>query len=207
MSERDTSGLLLHIRPQILAPWQEVQLVEFTVEPFGLRLRGGIELMTARPFPSKAYAVGCRKGRKAIKGVLIDIARHVEEFHTTAIWVITPKLTVTHHVHYRLLDRELDAASDDMTLWCATSDHSRSRHWASPYEEFSPMAVQPIMEVIDNPNTRQRRIGREDLQDTYGRIVERKEDFQMPTIERERILANPPTDRLPPLESAFRVAA
>jgi hypothetical protein len=188
MSERGTSGLLLHIRPQILAPWREVTLTEFVVEPFGLHLRGGTELMTKRPYPDKNYAVGCRKGRKPIKGILIEAAGHVEEFHTTARWVITPKLTVTHHVHYTLLDHELDAASDDMTLWNSTSEARGgwTRRWAAWAEDLSPMAAAPIMEVIDNPHTRLRRVMREDLHDSCGRIVERNEDFPMLTVEPEK---------------------
>jgi hypothetical protein len=67
MSDRER-GLLVHIRPKILAPWKEVQLVALTVEPFGLDLRGDVDLMTRRPYPNKDYAVACRKGRKAIEG-------------------------------------------------------------------------------------------------------------------------------------------
>jgi hypothetical protein len=203
-------GLLVHIRPQLLAPWREVELVALTVEPFGLHLRGDVDLMTRRPYPNKNYAVACRKGRKAIVGILIEASGHVDEFHTTASWFITPKLTVTHRVHYTLLDHELDAASDDLMLWNATSESlgNWSRRWAPWADDLSPMAAQPIMEVIHSPHIHISRVMREDLHDTHGRIVERNEDFPMLTIERGRILTKHPfRDRLPTLESAFHVAA
>jgi hypothetical protein len=45
-------------------------------------------------------------------------------------------LLATHRVHYKLLDHEFDAASDNMILWHA-SCAEQQRGWANRWPAFS----------------------------------------------------------------------
>jgi Family of unknown function (DUF6012) len=72
---------------------------------------------------ARRYAVGCRRAgsRKALDGILIETGtRNMDELHYKARWAIEGELLATHSVHYKLLDHEFDAASDDMVLWYAS---------------------------------------------------------------------------------------
>jgi hypothetical protein len=87
-------------------------LIDLTVEPFGLYLRGDVDLDTRFPYPNKRIAVACRKkGRKALNGILIQVPTAVD-FEYTARWAVDAQFVSTHRVMHRLLDKELDAASE-----------------------------------------------------------------------------------------------
>jgi Family of unknown function (DUF6012) len=198
--------MLLHIRPRLFCPFGNVELVELTIDPLGLHLRGGVDLATRRPYPNKRYAVACRReGRKAIDGILIESSRSVAKLDYTARWVVDAEFVATHRVGYKLLDHEFDAASDNMTLWYATSRSlgGWSSRWPAWAEGLPPATAEPRMEIIPGDASRAG-----DVLDARGRIVERREVFSMPTIERERIL-NPKLDgeRTPTLDSAFRLGS
>ena len=87
--------MLLHIRPQLFFPFSEaVEIVELRLDPWGLQLRGGIDLVARRPYPNKRYNVACRRQRrKAIDGILVQVANSaVDEFHYTARWAICTRV-------------------------------------------------------------------------------------------------------------------
>lgn len=114
--------MLLHLHPRLFSDFADVELVDLSIDPLRLKLRGGVDLMTRRPLPNKHYAVACRRqGRKAINGIFIDTDKPVTEFLYTARWAIHADFICTHKVHYQLLDAEFDAASDSMVLWYAYS--------------------------------------------------------------------------------------
>ena len=39
----DAGGFLIHIRPRLFAAFREVELLDLSIEPLGLKLRGGRE--------------------------------------------------------------------------------------------------------------------------------------------------------------------
>jgi hypothetical protein len=166
----------------------------------------GVDLATRRPYPNKRYAVACRReGRKAIEGILIENSPPVEKLDYTARWVVDAEFVATHRVSYKLLDHEFDAASDSMMLWYATSRSlgGWSSRWPAWAEGLAPASAEPKMEIIPGDVSRA-----SDVLDARGRIVERREMFSMPTIERKRILnAKVFHERLPTLDSAFHLGS
>ena len=75
----------------MFAPIRNVALVDLQIDPLGIRLVGGDDLATRRPYPNKMYAVACRKqGQKAINGILIETAKPVEELDYTPVGPLKP---------------------------------------------------------------------------------------------------------------------
>lgn len=207
--------MLLHIRPRLYSPYRKVELIDLAIDPLGLHLKGGADLATRRPYANKRYAVACRKhGLKAIDGILVETEAPLDEFHVTARWAVEAARAVTHHVHYRLLDHDFDAASDDMILWAAVALEigkvSEIEKWPMKWRDRSPAWARaqkpvyavPVMEIHapgqERPNTT------DAIDIETGWIMSRSQTFEMPTIERERITTSAPSDRLPLFSMAFR---
>jgi hypothetical protein len=196
--------MLLHIRPRLFSRFKHVSLIDLAITPLGLHLRGDDDLATRRPYRNKYYAVACRKqGHKAIDGILIETAAPVDEMRYTARWAVEASAILTHHVHYKLLDHDFDAASDDMTLWYASSPTlgGRSKRWPAWANDVPPVLAEPIMEAL--PAHTGPRVTSEDVLDERGLIVCRRQTFPMPTIERARILSSQFNERIPQLGAAF----
>jgi hypothetical protein len=203
--------MLLHIRPRLYSPFKAVELVDLEISPLGLQLVGGVDLGTRRPYRNKRYAVACRKqGNKAIDGILIETKSPIDELLTVARWSVESSLLATHCVHYKLLDRDFDAASESMTLWKSCLDdfgrisEDRTPAWA---KGTSAIRGEPVMEVI--PEASDRHLMRADIVDALDDverkwIVSRCETFAMPTIERARIVNSELNERMPSLSMAFR---
>lgn len=199
--------MLFHIRPRLFSRFKNVALIDLEVDPLGLRLEGGIDLATRRPYPNKYYAVACRKkGHKAINGILIETETMPEELSYTARWAIDAALSVTHHVRYQLVDRDFAAASDDMMLWyaCSGSLGNWTDRRPACWKNVAPVNAEPLMEVIPNTNTKPRANREDVIDERLGLIVARRETFMMPTLERERLLTTKLVDRMPALHDAFR---
>jgi hypothetical protein len=198
--------MLWHIRPRLYSPFENVALIDLKIEPLGFFLIGGQDLVTRRPYPNKHYAVACRKqGQKAINGILIETLRPEAEIVVTARWAIEAEKAVTHEVHYTLLDRDFDAASDDMMLWyaCGAELGGWSSRWPERFKGVAPVSVEPVMELLPR---RSRSRDAEDVLDGTGEwIVGRRETFAMPTLEPERITDSRLCDRMPRLASAFHI--
>jgi hypothetical protein len=220
------SPFLLHIVPKFFGAWlEEVELVDLVIEPFGLRLIGGRDLATKRPFANKRYAVAChRKSRRALNGIFLDIERPSGEVVAIERWAVGARDIVTHRVRYSLLDQAFDAASDHMILWHRFSKTIGSHEdWPSrwPNGEWHGTAYcEPRMETglypinqakcgghihPGDPHEIARRGRMRDTLDADGRILEREEDCPLPTIERGRFSSWIAGDRMPSLESAFRL--
>jgi hypothetical protein len=190
----------LHLRPRIYAALS-AELVDLEIGPLGLRLRGGEDLATRRPYPNRWYKVACRReGRKAIDGILIEIRSNVKELRTVARWAIEAERVVVHKVEYRITDEDFDAASDHMMLWRGVEGKWGHRIKAGT---LPPVYLEPRME-IDGTDTGHRNEQRIDTIKA-GWIVERSEHFLMPTIERARLLDGERSEKLPLPESAFQV--
>ncbi|EAQ2882480.1 hypothetical protein EGE62_22840 [Salmonella enterica] len=197
--------MLIHLVPRLLAcraNEPECELIDFHCPALGLKLRNGIELMAKRPYPNKHYQVACRKiGQKAMNGILIETTERVREFTAITRWAVGGDRVVNHQVQYFILDDELDAVSEDMTFWYATGDGRWTRRWPEVSSQFSPMEVEPCMEL----RTRDRKAHSADRLNARGEVLERSEVFQMLTIERGRIeqFATVHNDRMPRIEHAF----
>lgn len=194
--------MLLHLRPTMLSSETVVSLIDLQVEPFGLYLRGGRELMTGRPYPNKHYNVVCRKkGKKAIRGILLKVDGPVEGFNYTARW-LAGGIVVTHRVSCSILDQEFGAASDDMWLWRGTSGGWGNR-MPDGFRDAVPMYVQPVMQLVDSSEQRSATVDVVNFKS--GWIIDRTQVFAMPTIEPERLFSFPQEDdtRMPRLEDAF----
>ena len=201
--------MLLHIRPRLFSSFfRQVTVVDLRIAEFDLHLVGGIDLVTRHPYPNRGYFVVCRReGRnKRIDGIFIEMAGWIEAFRCVTRWAFESAWVVEHTVHYKLLDRDFDAASDDMTLW--NGYHLEDGGWPDRRPAWALRAVpcrsEPVMHVL--PEDRDHIGETDDEEDEAGWIVRRRQRFAMPTIERERLLAPELGSRRPGLASAFRLA-
>lgn len=201
--------MLLHIRPRLVSKYsREIAITDLRIGELGLHLVGGIDLITRHPYPNRDYFVACRReGRnRSIDGIFIETAGWIETFHSVARWAIEDDWVVEHTVHYSLLDRDFDAASDDMTLWSGRYPEDggwpdRCPAWC---RKLVPCRTEPVMHVVGEDR---RKIGEtDDEEDKWGFMMRRRQRFAMPTIERERLLAPSSDSRRPGLVSAFRLA-
>jgi hypothetical protein len=205
--------MLLHIRPRLYSPFKAVELVDLEISPLDLQLVGAVDLATRRPYRNKRYAVACRKQEsKAMDGILIETKSTVDEFVSVARWSVEYSLLVTHCVHYTLLDRDFDAASDDMTLWKSCLDNfgqiseDRTPSWA---KGTAAVHGEPVMEVIAETGDRHwvcpNLVGTlDDVEKKW--IVSRCEVFPMPTIDRGRIVNRELNERMPSPNMAFQLS-
>ncbi len=202
--------MLLHIIPRLRAlrvGEPECRLVDVRCDALGLHLREGVELTARRPHPNKDYLVACRKvGQRAISGILVETDRRLDHFSVVTRWAVGAERLVTHHVRYFVLDDDFDALTDDMTLWYGHANTEWMSRWPAWAVGVAPLHAQPLMEVASHTKRAGTCADRVDR----GRIVERSEVFQLPTIERERIVADAAPrnwrfGRLPVIEHAFKV--
>ena len=197
--------MLLHIRPRLFSPFRHVALIDLEFLELGISLVGGTDLATRRPYRNKGYAVGCRKrGQKPVDGIFIETKGWIDTFHCCARWAIDAERVITHEVHYSLLDHEFDAASDDMTLWYAHgSEHggwpSRRPAWWTA--EIYPVSASPVMHAVVTEESR--RVRQTTDEEYLDLILRRRQSFDMPTLERERILSTRLNDRMPTMDAAF----
>ena len=90
-------------------------------------------------------------------------------------------------VHYQLIDRDFDCASDCMLLWHGVfGEKFKSRFPLDLPEDTTPLNTQPRMDVSSGSNKKTRGVESEEL-DNKGYVISRVERFNLPTIEQERI--------------------
>lgn len=205
-------GFLLHLVPRFFGTFTAVELVDLTIEPTGLTLRGGRDLATRKPYPNKRYSIACRKrGQRAIEGIFVMMGAPVESLDYTARWSVDAEVVVTHRVQYRLLDREFDAASDDKMLWhaCSASLGGWASRWPEPRDAESPCSTAPVMvaHVSDAAHFREGAAGDSAQHQLAegGLVVERRQRFDMPTLERGRFTSPLAGDRRPLVADAWVV--
>lgn len=202
--------MLIHITPRFYTGNYPIplQLVDVTVEPLGLVLRDGVDLVMRQPFSNKRIYVASRKaGRKAMNGLFIDTGTaRVKEFEVITRWAVFADDVVTHRVKHVVLDDEFDAVSTEMALWhamCESLGGWESRMPALP-ANASPASHMPRMAIM--PDDRDQRTG--DVVDKLngaGIVTERLEVFTMPTIQPERLQNRRMDHRLPQLQDAFMI--
>jgi hypothetical protein len=193
--------MLLHIRPKLFSPFRNVALIDLDI--LGLRLTQK-ELATRRPHPNKRWAVACRKqgGTKAMDGILIETKAAVSEYQYKIRWAIEAQHVVTHEVHCKIIDRDFDATSENVMLWHACCEELGG--WADRSCDFPRPRQEPAMEIICSELAP---FNADDTVDESGMIICRRQTWEMPTIERERLI-NSKLDhyrRIPSLAMVFHV--
>lgn len=210
--------MLLHVTPRFSLPSSAaaelVELVDVSIDPFGVVLRNGLHVMACRPYRNKRLlAVRRMVGRKRnVAGLLFEVPGVVDSFAVKTRWSLSAEVVTTHRVEYRILDSERDAVSDAMTLWYSTFSGRDSR-WPRNSPGLTPAEAQPLMglvsgfrspalQVVDRVSSSVLMDGR------GGLLLERTEIFSMHTIERERLLL--PLSRdvpLPTYDTVLRLDA
>lgn len=205
--------MLIHLVPQMYAcrfNAPQCSLIDIVSPELGIQLKAGTDIVARRPYPNKNYLVACRKlGQKAIDGIFVETKASVRQFNIVTRWAVDAERVVTHNIRYVVLDEELDAISTDMTMWyamCESLGGWSSRWPKTVYSgEHPPVALQPRMELVPS----KRAAEYTDLMDKQL-LVMRSEVFQVPTIERERLLPAKRDvsifNRLPRIEDAFAAA-
>lgn len=206
------SGFLLHLVPRFFGAFASVELVDLTIEPLGLKLRGGRDLATRKPYLNKRYAIACRKrGQRAIEGILVSMPALVECLDYTARWSIDAEAVVTHRVRYRLLDRKFDAASDEKMLWhaCSAGLGGWASRWPDPMNPEHPLLNRPVMVAHLSDAEHFKGEGEDPADHQTGRgglVVERRQECALPTLERGRFVSRLAGDRMPAPADAWVMA-
>ncbi|MCD5327854.1 DUF6012 family protein [Chromobacterium piscinae] len=208
--------MLLHLVPRLylahVARDLAVDLVDLTIEPFGMVLQGGRDLVVRKPYPNKNYLAGCRKaGQKAINGVLVELPQPVTTLSTITRWSVDAEVVLTHHVERQILDADFDLISDHMLLWygaCESLGGWSSRWPKQPADrrDMAPVDLQPRMDLwapemggLPQQAWRRDRIEK-------GMILERAESIAMPTLESGRLFGpRAKVDRYPERTDAFHI--
>lgn len=196
--------LLIHITPSFYTcalSGNNCELIDLVIPRFNISLRAGNEVVTRRPFPNKRIAVASRKGeRRAVIGMLFETDAHVSHFSVVSRWGIDAGSVVTHRIDYVVLDQEFDVASDFQVLWHGDAGTGLPSRWPNEGDNLTPAEGAPRMS-LHAPSKRAT-----SDKAKQGRVYERTEQFQMPTLERERWQKEARIwDRLPHAETAFRV--
>lgn len=199
--------MLLHLIPRLFvnaAEAHECFLIDFDCSALGLKLRSGIELVARQPYINKRYLVASRKvGRKAMNGFLVETTNPVREFSTITRWAVGADRVISHKVRYVVVDQDMDAVTESVLLWSAMSPGlgGFSKRWPAGTDLIAP--CQPSMELVSGD-----RGGHYvDKVDPSGLIIERSEEFRVPTVERERVLYDSKIsiyDRIPTADMAFQ---
>jgi hypothetical protein len=181
------TGLLVHVRPRLYSQELTAEIVDVSIEKLGVNLAGGIDLVTKRPYPNKGYHVASRKvGRRSVDGLFIEVPARIDEFTMVAHWLHSYGSIVEHIVHYKVLDSQFGAISDDTTMWYGRSE--KEGGWAPRWPEGvrpTPVHYEHSM-TLERPLSSERSIAVE--YDLSGIACFREETFPLPTLERERVI-------------------
>ncbi|MCS6271840.1 hypothetical protein G3489_19385 [Shewanella baltica] len=185
--------MLLHLNPRLLLVKQEqnANIVSVEIPELSLILSAGREIAATRPYPNKRYLSVARIIDNRISekhGILLNVNNSLTNFTVITIWKIedSDHLCI-HTVHYQLIDRDFDCASDCMLLWHGVfGEKFKSRFPLDLPEDTTPLNTQPRMDVSSGSNKKTRGVESEEL-DNKGYVISRVERFNLPTIEQERI--------------------
>jgi hypothetical protein len=203
--------MLIHITPRMYIPHQVAlcDLVSLTIKEFGLSLTSK-DLAVRKPYPNKRLWAACRRtGKIAITGLLLQTEQPVSKFTVESKWVIDGNAEpFTHVTNYHVLDDKYDCVSDNMLLWYGYEGVGKKweRRWAPAFERMSPAQAAPRMEIFPcGPGVPPREGHRRDILGEDGFIDKRTENFQMLTIEPERLFESVWCNRMPSRESVILV--
>jgi len=179
--------MFIHLIPKLFFKYSNnVSILSLEIPELNISLTGD-DLVSRKPFPNKCYHVACkRKGKKAIKGILIESEKHLEEFHVETKWLIEGEGEISHIVHYNIMDNDFSLVSDDFTLMYASSGvlGDFESRWNSIENNFPPCHGQPFMEYVDSVKADKSNVV--DSLTFPNTIIHREEFISIPTIEMER---------------------
>lgn len=206
MNERKEIKMLLHLTPKFYLRYSNVDvgIVDVTIPELGIALVGQKDIAIRTPYPNKNYKVVCRKkGRKAISGIFINAPEQIQNFTMVTRWVVDGDISV-HKIHYNITDTDFDAASDDIMLWSGVYGTAyENRHPLSGIN-FTPASAQPRMVTFESDNKTSREEVIFNVCDKDGYVRSRTEYFEIPTLERQRVISPfRGRDRVPDLNDAF----
>lgn len=189
--------MLIHIVPRILIrnyfQQQCCELIDISSEELGFSLKGGLDVVARRPYPNKQYLVACRKkGQKAFNGLFIQSQSFKERFSVVTRWNFLGEQPVIQVTHYEVLDRDHDAVTECVVSW---------ERYPASLENFSPVAIQPMMDLEQNTL-------KSDVTDSVvdGVIVRREIKLPIYTQSVESVLnALHFQDRCPAISDAFLI--
>lgn len=200
--------MLLHLSPTFRAceiSGPNVEILDIIIPELHLKLEGGRDLTARRPLADRNYLVACRKiGRKAINGILLNTGvRRVHDFTVRARWAVDAEFVATHEISYRVTDCDFDAVTDDILMWSAHPPAFGS--WPDrmpPYaRNVSPMSGKVLMLLTEEEEHDRLVVDRKER----GLIVERKQQFLLPTIEPARLDNCRLRDTYPSLDQSIHV--
>ncbi|WP_394222704.1 DUF6012 family protein [Alteromonas gracilis] len=202
--------MLLHLIPKIINKYAyvTVSLVDITIPEFNLTLRGGIDIITRKPYPNKAHHVVCRKvGRKAINGIFIETGKKHSNFSVETRWSLDAEQVITHRVNYTVLDSDYDCISDDPLNWTKTREGNFKCRTPERLAKYSPLESKVAMEVLFEGNSSPKKCFYTDTFEN-GLLIKRVEESHIPTIEYDRLQHwQEMSGRIPSLDDAFRACA
>ena len=201
--------MLIHLVPRLYnkAANVQVELLDVTIPELGLVLRGGKDIVARRPYPNKRFLVACRKvGSKAMTGLLIEAPARLGRYTSIIRWALEAELVIKHEVEHVVIDNDFEAVSEEMVFWYGYRGFAN--RWPDDlYPNSAPVHVQPRMDLFDPEKWGGARTGAEfkDEITTNGVVLNRRERFQMPTIDPARLWAGVGSfaERVPPREHTF----
>lgn len=186
--------MLIHLTPTLKTcpvSGHDCRVLDLVIPEFQVRLEGGIDIVARRPHPNKTYLVVTpQSSRRALVGILLDVAQPVKRFVCTTRWDLKGGRVAEHAVTYEIVDEDYDAATARMCLWNASSEHPDfESRWIKEHEDYSPMQAEPRMYVGQSTiaNSRQQKC----RMNPQGYLDRVEDTFKLPTIQRERL--NPAT--------------
>jgi len=113
--------MFIHLIPKLFFKYaNHFSILSLEVPELSIHLTND-DIVSRKPFPNKCYHVVCkRKGKKAIKGILLESDKHLSHFQVRTKWLIDNE-EITHVVNYHVIDDEFSLVSDDFTLMYASS--------------------------------------------------------------------------------------
>ncbi|OSK15953.1 hypothetical protein EAMG_05271 [Escherichia coli M056] len=158
-------------------------------------------LSVGRPWANKCLWVGMRKGRKAIKGILIKTDIKLKWFTCEYDWNIENFGVIKHRVTSYIEDDDFDLVSHEIPLNGGFDEWESRIH--SAYENKPPVQIQPKMEsLLKNYGEETHDVWRE--YDWGDFLLSREESLLLHTIQSQRLNTDFPLfNRLPSFESAL----
>lgn len=198
--------MLIHLTPQYFLRYSDVivDVIDISIPEMGLLLVGNKDIVVRTPFPNKNYKVVCRKkGEMAVNGIFIETAKPVQFFSVVTRWAVNGEISL-HKVHYSIEDLKYDAASADINIWNGFSGTNFEMRRPKTAEKFCFTKDQPQMVTLEIDNESSRDDAIFNVLDDANYVRQRTEYFEIPSIEKERLI-EPMwfNNLLPMIEHAF----
>lgn len=184
--------MLIHLTPRYYAKYCDVQvdIIDVEIPELKLILKSSIDIVIRTPFPNKNFKVICRKkGRKAINGILIEVAGKLKDFTVITRWAVNGEIS-RHETYYHVTDNQFDAVTEEDFLWSGFFN-TPYRARCKEIEEGTILVKRQsaMITLIDDLNSNDGdKFSTFNKVDSEGFIRFRAEYIRLPTVERERLI-------------------